>query len=45
MNYWIHSQARPAAPSWLAHIDILMVNDSEARELVGRDWNIYRAAR
>src|SRR5439155_1155195 len=27
----------------LRHIDILMVNDSEARELSG-DWNIYRAA-
>jgi sugar/nucleoside kinase (ribokinase family) len=28
----------------LRHVDVLMVNDAEARELSG-DWNIYRAAR
>jgi sugar/nucleoside kinase (ribokinase family) len=43
MNYWIHSK-REVLLELLRHIDILMVNDSEARELSG-DWNIYRAAR
>jgi len=43
MNYWIHSK-RDLLLELLRHIDILMVNDSEARELSG-DWNIYRAAR
>jgi sugar/nucleoside kinase (ribokinase family) len=43
MNYWIHSK-RDLLVELLRHIDILMVNDSEARELSG-DWNIYRAAR
>jgi sugar/nucleoside kinase (ribokinase family) len=43
MNYWIHSK-RDVLLELLRHIDILMVNDSEARELSG-DWNIYRAAR
>src|SRR3989442_15657604 len=43
MNYWIHSK-RDLFLELLRHIDILMVNDSEARELSG-DWNIYRAAR
>src|SRR5207302_219677 len=43
MNYWIHSK-RDRLLELLRHIDILMVNDSEARELSG-DWNIYRAAR
>src|SRR5205807_2290475 len=42
MNYWIHSK-RDLLLELLRHIDILMVNDSEARELSG-DWNIYRAA-
>ena len=42
MNYWIHSK-RDVLLELLRHIDILMVNDSEARELSG-DWNIYRAA-
>src|SRR5205807_421651 len=41
MNYWIHSK-RDLLLELLRHIDILMVNDSEARELSG-DWNIYRA--
>ena len=43
MNYWIHSK-RDLLLELLRHIDILLVNDSEARELSG-DWNIYRAAR
>ena len=42
MNYWIHSK-RDLLLELMRHIDILMVNDSEARELSG-DWNIYRAA-
>lgn len=42
MNYWINSKKDPLL-ELLRHIDILMVNDSEARELSG-DWNIYRAA-
>ncbi|MGH7547207.1 MAG: PfkB family carbohydrate kinase [Gemmatimonadales bacterium] len=42
MNYWIHSK-RDLLLELLRHIDIVMVNDSEARELSG-DWNIYRAA-
>lgn len=43
MNYWIHSK-RDAVLELLGRIDVLMVNDAEARELSG-DWNIYRAAR
>ena len=43
MNYWIQGK-RDLLLELLRHIDILMVNDSEARELSG-DWNIYRAAR
>lgn len=43
MNYWIHSK-RDVLLELLRHVDVLMVNDGEARELSG-DWNIYRAAR
>lgn len=43
MNYWIQLK-RDVLLQLLRNIDILMVNDSEARELSG-DWNIYRAAR
>lgn len=43
MNYWIQGK-RDVLLQLLRNIDILMVNDSEARELSG-DWNIYRAAR
>jgi sugar/nucleoside kinase (ribokinase family) len=43
MNYWIHGK-RDVLLQLLRHIDVLMVNDAEARELSG-DWNIYRAAR
>jgi sugar/nucleoside kinase (ribokinase family) len=42
MNYWINSK-KDLLLELLRHIDILMVNDTEARELSG-DWNIYRAA-
>ncbi|HUL48533.1 MAG TPA: PfkB family carbohydrate kinase [Gemmatimonadales bacterium] len=42
MNYWIQSK-NDLVLELLRHIDILMVNDSEARELSG-DWNVYRAA-
>lgn len=42
MNYWIHSK-RDVVLELLRHIDILVINDSEARELSG-DWNIHRAA-
>ncbi len=43
MNYWISSK-RDVLLQLLRRVDVLLVNDSEARELSG-DWNIYRAAR
>jgi sugar/nucleoside kinase (ribokinase family) len=43
MNYWIQGK-REALLDLLARVDLLMVNDSEARELSG-DWNIHRAGR
>lgn len=43
MNYWINGK-RDALMALLERIDVLMVNDAEARQLSG-DWNIYRAAR
>jgi sugar/nucleoside kinase (ribokinase family) len=43
MNYWIRSK-KAALLELLARVDLLMVNDSEARELSG-DWNIHRAGR
>ncbi|MCH9014616.1 MAG: sugar kinase [Gemmatimonadetes bacterium] len=43
MNYWIQSK-RDTLLDLLQRIDVLMVNDAEARELSG-DWNIHRAAR
>ncbi len=43
MNYWIGSK-RGALLELLERIDVLMVNDAEAREL-SDDWNVYRAAR
>jgi sugar/nucleoside kinase (ribokinase family) len=43
MNYWIHSK-RDLFLEVLRHVDLVMVNDSEARELSG-EWNIYKAAR
>jgi sugar/nucleoside kinase (ribokinase family) len=43
MNYWIKSQKADLL-RLLERVDILLVNDSEARELSG-DWNIHRAGR
>jgi sugar/nucleoside kinase (ribokinase family) len=43
MNYWIQSK-KPQLLELLSRVDVLMVNDSEARELSG-DWNIHRAGR
>jgi sugar/nucleoside kinase (ribokinase family) len=43
MNYWIQSK-KSALMDLLRRVDILMVNDGEARELSG-DWNIHRAGR
>jgi sugar/nucleoside kinase (ribokinase family) len=43
MNYWIQGK-RTALLKLLEHVDCLMVNDSEIRELSG-DWHIHRAAR
>lgn len=43
MNYWIQSK-REALMALLKRVDLLMVNDGEARELSG-DWNIHRAGR
>jgi sugar/nucleoside kinase (ribokinase family) len=43
MNYWIQSK-KTALLELLSRVDVLMVNDSEARELSG-DWNVHRAGR
>lgn len=43
MNYWIQSK-KERLLALLKRVDILMVNDGEARELSG-DWNIHRAGR
>jgi len=43
MNYWIQRK-REDLLKLLARVDVLMVNDTEARELSG-DWNIHRAGR
>ncbi len=43
MNYWIQGK-REALMELMSRIDVLMVNDAEARQLSG-DWNVYRAAR
>jgi sugar/nucleoside kinase (ribokinase family) len=43
MNYWIQGK-KQALLELLGRVDVLMVNDSEARELSG-DWNIHRAGR
>lgn len=42
MNYWIQSR-RDVLLELLRHVDLLMVNDAEARELSG-EWNVYKAA-
>jgi sugar/nucleoside kinase (ribokinase family) len=43
MNCWIQSK-KAQLLDLLARVDVLMVNDGEARELSG-DWNIHRAGR
>jgi sugar/nucleoside kinase (ribokinase family) len=43
MNYWIQGK-RTALLKLLEKVDVLMVNDSEIRELSG-DWQVHRAAR
>jgi sugar/nucleoside kinase (ribokinase family) len=43
MNYWIQSK-REALLELMKRVDVLLVNDGEARELSG-DWNIHRAGR
>ncbi len=43
MNYWIQGK-KDALVQLLSRVDVLMVNDGEARELSG-DWNIHRAGR
>jgi sugar/nucleoside kinase (ribokinase family) len=43
MNYWISGKRRELL-QLLERVDVLMVNDTEARELSG-DWNIHRAGR
>ena len=43
MNYWIQSK-KDVLLQLLRQVDLLMVNDSEARELSG-DWNVHRAGR
>ena len=43
MNYWIQRK-RADLLKLLERVDILMVNDTEARELSG-DWNIHRAGK
>jgi len=43
MNYWIQSKKAPLM-ELLKRVDVLMVNDGEARELSG-DWNVHRAGR
>lgn len=43
MNYWIEKK-RNALLKVIERVDVLMVNDSEIRELTG-DWHIHRAAR
>jgi sugar/nucleoside kinase (ribokinase family) len=43
MNYWIQSKKQELM-KLLERVDILLVNDGEARELSG-DWNIHRAGK
>ena len=43
MNYWIQSK-KDVLLQLLREVDLLMVNDSEARELSG-DWNVHRAGK
>jgi sugar/nucleoside kinase (ribokinase family) len=43
MNYWIQGK-RTSLQKLLERVDVLLVNDSELRELSG-DWHLHRAAR
>jgi sugar/nucleoside kinase (ribokinase family) len=43
MNLWINHR-REELKKTLAKVELLLINDSEARELAG-DWNVIRAAR
>lgn len=43
MNFWIESQ-RDALLRLLARVDLVIINDGEARELAG-DWNLLRSGR
>jgi len=43
MNFWIQGKAEELRKT-LARTQILLVNDSEARELSG-EWNLVKAAR
>ena len=43
MNFWISGQPRELKET-LAKVDVLLINDAEARELSG-EWNIVKAAR
>jgi sugar/nucleoside kinase (ribokinase family) len=43
MNYWIQGK-RPELLALMKKVDVLLVNDSEARELSG-NWNIHKAGR
>lgn len=44
MNYWISGPKRESLIALLKRVDLLLVNDTEARELSG-DHNLLRAAR
>ncbi|MGQ0560822.1 MAG: PfkB family carbohydrate kinase, partial [Gemmatimonadota bacterium] len=44
MNYWIAGPKRESLVRLLSRVDVLLVNDTEARELSG-DHNLLRAAR
>jgi sugar/nucleoside kinase (ribokinase family) len=43
MNFWIHGKAEELKKT-LAKVQVLLVNDAEARELSG-EWNLVKAAR
>jgi sugar/nucleoside kinase (ribokinase family) len=43
MNYWIEGR-KPELLEVLKRVDVLLLNDSELRELTG-DWNVHRAGR
>ncbi len=43
MNFWIESE-RDALMALLGRVDVLMLNDAEAREIAA-DWNVHRAGR